>query len=170
MATETNEDTQPVERNELEELREILFGARARDTERRLAHLDAKLSSELNALRDELSRRLSGLEAHVRDEIEAMSTRIDAEATARVDATSQLAKSTSEAATAIELRVNRVDESGARNHRELRRQILDMTRELGAQIGRARQELFTSIDKDRSGVASPVEIAQESEGERLSRH
>jgi DNA anti-recombination protein RmuC len=159
------------DRGSLERVRELLFGARSRDMDQRVAKLEARVTRELAAVRDELRRRFSELESHVREEIEAVSARLDAEATARVDATSLLTKETHETATGLELRVNRIEEAGARGQRELRRQLLDMTRELGTQIARARQELLSSMEQER---AEPVGAASESieneQAERPSLH
>lgn len=168
MAAAENSDelSRARERTSLEHVREILFGAQTRDIERRLARLDARLTGELATIREELRRRFADLEEHVRGEIEAMSTRVEAEATARVDAHSLLAKETREKATALELRVNRMDEASARDRRELRRQILEQSKELDERIATARQELMSSLDTE--GEVLPEESS--AQGERESLH
>lgn len=155
------------ERANLERIREILFGARSRDADQRVARLEARLTSEAAALRDELRRRFSDLESHVRGEIEALSARIDAEASSRVDATSLLAKESRDASNSLEQRINRVDESAARGQRDLRRQILDMTRELASQVSRAREELLATMEQQSAPAAEPE---QPQEPDRASLH
>jgi hypothetical protein len=161
------------ERTSLQQLRDILFGARARDFERKLSRLEARLSNEVEAIRDEVRRRFDEIESHVRDEIEALSSRIDAESTARVDGTAQLSKEAREADSAMEQRVHRVDESSARGQRELRRQLLDMTRELSAQVGRARQDLLALIDGEHAEeveATSSPRVSEPASEERTSLH
>jgi hypothetical protein len=142
----TDEETMHSDdRDSLERVREILFGTRARVVDHRVARIEARLANELSVMRDELRRRFGELEAHVRGEIEALSSRIEGESAARLEATSE----------------------SARGQRELRRQILDMTRELGTQISRAREELFAALGD--TGEAES-QTAPAAETERPSLH
>lgn len=158
MSVADDDTMQSDERGNLERVREILFGARSRDVDQRVARLESRLASEMSLVREELRRRFAELETHVRGEIEALAGRLDEEATARVDA-----------ATTLEQRVNRVDESSARGQRDLRRQILDMTRELGSQINRAREELFAALDQGGAPKSEPEAVSSE-QAERPSLH
>jgi hypothetical protein len=152
-----DEEKQLGEHESLERIREILFGARARDADARIGRLEARLASEIAAVRDELRRRFADLETHVRGEIEALSARIDEEAAARSDSASR-----------AELRMNRLDEASARGQRELRRQILDMTRDLGAQVSRAREEMMSALDAQQAATREAP--SEEQQPERASLH
>jgi hypothetical protein len=169
--TAANDTTQGDEESSLDQVREILFGARARDVERKLARLEARLTSEVGALRDEARRRFDEIAEHLRDEIEALSARIDAEANARVAGGAEVGKQVRDGATAVELRLNKLDEAGARGRRELRQQLLDMTREVGEQIARVRGETLDRLAAVTSGedVASSIGDGSTEVEERVDR-
>ena len=98
-------------------------------------------------------------------ELEAMSSRIDAESVARVDAVASIGRELREAGTSFELRVNRVDEAAAKNQRELRRQLLERTQSLSESIRKSREELLAAFEAEQDRDEGAPE-----EAERVSAH
>jgi len=185
-AAEKNDPTPQQARNGIDQVREILFGVQLRELERKLARLEGRLGGDVEDVRKEVGRRLSDLEAYVRGEVEALSSRLDDERNARVQAQAQQAKETRDTFANLELRTNRLDDAGSRGLRELRKQLLDQSKALLEEVGRTRDELLALLDPERqpeSARESPVSIGRRAgstpalspsesiaEGERASAH
>src|SRR5581483_11374112 len=65
--------------NNLEQIREILFGGQMREVETRFARLEDRLAKLSYDLRDDLNRSLASLETFVKKEIESLNDRFLAE-------------------------------------------------------------------------------------------
>ena len=161
-AVEKIENSQPKEG--LDQVREIIVGAQLRELERKIARLESRASNDVEDLRKEITRRLSDLEAYVRGEVEGLSARVDDERNARLEADAQQGKELRETAATIELRTNRIDDAGTRGLREMRRMVLEQSKSLLAEVGRARDELIAMLEPPR------IEPQSTFEGDRPSMH
>src|SRR5215813_12449769 len=56
----------------VDKIRDILFGAQMRDYDKRFARLEDRLMKDAEALRDEMRKRLDALESYVKQEAEAL--------------------------------------------------------------------------------------------------
>lgn len=158
------------DRTSLEQVRELLFGTRARELTRRSDRIEASVAHELAELREELQRRLTEFETHVQRELEALSARLDAEGVARVEGVSTLGREMREANTSVELHVNRVDEAHAKNLRELRRQLLEHSQALNESVRKSRAELFAALESIRAEQPLREDVELEGGAERVSAH
>ena len=67
----------------LDQVREILFGAQSRNTDKRLARLEEELPKRVAEIREELKRGLANLETYARQEIDSLNERARAESKER---------------------------------------------------------------------------------------
>src|SRR5262249_50968813 len=74
----------------LDKVRDILFGAQARDTDRRFTRLEDVIARETAELKDDVRRRLGALEEYVKQEFESLAERLKKELEARADADTEL--------------------------------------------------------------------------------
>ena len=72
--------------NNLDKIRDILFGAQVRDHERRFTKLEAQLLAEAAQLRTDLKERFAALEQYIRHEVESVTARLKAEEQQRTNA------------------------------------------------------------------------------------
>jgi hypothetical protein len=63
--------------NNIDKIRDILFGANARDYEARFERLEQALMKEAAQLREDSRKSLAALEAFVKQEVESLSTKIE---------------------------------------------------------------------------------------------
>ncbi len=142
-------------RDGIEQVRELLFGAQFQELERKLARLEGRLGGDVDEVRKEVARRLSDLEAYVRGEVEALTSRLDDERNARLQAAAQQAKDARETLGNLEAQTHRLDDASSRGLRDLRRQLLDQSKTLLEELGRTREELSAMLDPDRSRESAP---------------
>ena len=130
----------------MEKIRDILFGQQIREFEKRFAKLDEKVTQEAAGLRQELSQRLSSLEAYVKAEIEALNERLGNEAQTRADGLQKLSRELKEIASGLEKMISRTDDNLARKTKDLRQQILEQSRTLLEQINQKDEAASLRLD------------------------
>ena len=176
-ATQTRpQDTEGTGGGNIDKVRDLLFGGQMRDYDRKFARLEERLVKETGELRDEVRKRLAGLEAYMKTEVESLSERLRVEQDARSSGVKDLGRELRETAQQVEQRISQLDEVVARGHRDLRQQLHTQHQELGddirqrvedvlARLAREAHELRT--DKaDRSALASLLtEMAMRLTGE-----
>jgi hypothetical protein len=160
----------------LDKVRNILFGAQARDYERRFARLEERFSKETGDLRDDMRRRFDALEATLKREIEELGDRIrsernereisvrdvsgqlkettrqlqdriKAEQNDRSDALGELAGELRNTANGIERRISHLDEQSSKANRELRDMANEQARKLAEQLHQKTEELWAALSK-----------------------
>ena len=70
----------------LDKVRDLLFGNQMRDSEKRLNKIEERLASDLNDLREDNRKRFESLEALLKKEIQSLVEKIKSEQTTRNDA------------------------------------------------------------------------------------
>jgi DNA anti-recombination protein RmuC len=162
-AAQTSSAPPPAE-SSLDQIRDILFGAVVRDTDKKLARLEERLLKEQEELKEDAQRRCESLEVFVKQEMESLAERLHAEHNTRDQALRALTQELKEAVSGFEKRTTQLDEQTAKAQRELRQQILDQSktlrdecrgqyRQLSEAVSRALQEL--RVEKaDRDALAA----------------
>jgi len=74
----------------LEKVRDILFGSQMRDHDRRFVRIEERLNQDMTELRDETRKRLDSLEAYIKREVQSVLDRVKAEQVQRGEAIKQV--------------------------------------------------------------------------------
>jgi gas vesicle protein len=135
------------ETNNIDKIREILFGVQMRDYEKRFSRLEERLLKESSDLRDDTRKRFDSLEAFVRSEFEALSERLLAEQRDRGEAVQNVSRELQDTGKTLERKLAQFDEQTARAQRELRQQILDQSKTLSDEIRQKADELSALLDR-----------------------
>lgn len=150
--------------NNLEKIREILFGGQWREVETRFARLEDRLTKLSYDLRDDLNRSLTSLETSVKKEIESLNERFLADSNERGGAVKTLSLELKALSDFSWQKLNQLDEQGTKNLRELRLQFADQAKVLSDEIRQKHQELTAIVEQavqelhenktDRSSLAA----------------
>ena len=132
----------------LDQIREILFGPMVRELERGLLRLDAHLATRARDLEEESRRRTEVLESHLRNETTAISARLDRELSEIGEGLRKIGREQREAIAGVEHKLARLEESNARNDRELRQQLLEQAKSFLDEVQRLRKELFATLQQE----------------------
>jgi uncharacterized protein YPO0396 len=136
----------------LDKVRDILFGAHMRSVEGRIARVEERLLREQSALRSDLQTALANLEAFTRKELDALGEKLKAEREKRAEDLKALGADLREAIKALDRRLAKLDEATTGADADLRSQLMEQKRahaadlkQLGdqimAELRRAQQEL-----------------------------
>jgi hypothetical protein len=141
----------------IEQLREILFGAIVHDIERRIARTDAHHVARDQELQHEARRRVEIIEAHLEQEIEALTARMQREVAESSEAIRSLAREHRESNTALEQRVTRMEESLGSAQRQLRQQLLEQAKSFLDELQELRRDFVAALDARLGLVEGEVE-------------
>ncbi len=121
----------------LDKVKEILFGAEKRDTEQRLKQLEKLLRKDLEEMNTQIARRLDSLEAYAKKEFKSASDELRAEQKSRQSSDDDLAK-----------KIAGVDDQLAKSRRELRDEILDLSKTIRAELAASATALTKVLTKN----------------------
>ncbi len=147
----------------LDKVRDILFGAQVRESERRQQRLEDRLFKELADMREEFRKRQDSLDSFVRQELEILSDRIGTERGQRLEALDAMNRESKEESMAVSKRLVAFDEQMNKVQRELRQQMLEQSSRMSDDL-RARSEdlmqlLSRAVEELRIEKASRSSLA-----------
>jgi DNA repair exonuclease SbcCD ATPase subunit len=131
----------------LDQVREILFGAQNRGIEKRVSRLEEELPKRVADMREELKRGIATLEAYARREIDSLNERLRGEIAERDKGDDQLSSKAEESAKALRREIANLDERSTGAQRELRQHLLDQTKRLDDEIQRRSDDLAAALAK-----------------------
>ena len=105
----------------LDKVRDLIFGGQMRDYDRKFARLEERLAKRPQTS-DELRKRLAGLEAYMKTEVESLSERLRVEQDGRTSADKDLGRELRDAGQQLDHRISQLDDFVARGLR-LRQQL-----------------------------------------------
>ena len=148
----------------LDQIRDILFGAVVRDTDKKLARLEERVLKEQEELKEDARRRCESLELFVKQEMGSLAERLQTERNTRDEVLRALTQELKEMLSGFEKKTAQLDEQSTKAQRELRQQLLDQSktlrdecrgqyRQLSEAVSRALNEL--RVEKtDRAALAA----------------
>ncbi len=133
--------------NNLDKVRDLLFGAQMRDMEKLFARLEDRLQKELVELKEETRGRFESLEGFVKREMEALSEQLRLEQNARHNAVESLTRDLKDLAKTFEQRTNQAEEHIVKTQRDLRQHILDQSSTLRDEFWDRYRELSAATEQ-----------------------
>lgn len=118
----------------IENIRDILFGSQMRQYERRFQRLEEHVAKESADVRNEVKRRLDGLETFVKQELKALGDRVTAERDERATAVAELGQRLADLASDGKGRTTRLEESLTQAIGELRQSLLEQGKSLSDEV------------------------------------
>jgi hypothetical protein len=129
----------------LEKVRDILFGGHMRAVEGRIARVEERLLREQSALRADLESALATLESYARKELEALDEKLKAERAKRADELKALAGETKDALRSLDKRLAKLDEATSGADADLRSQLLEQKRAHGTEVKQLGEQLTAEL-------------------------
>ena len=147
----------------VDRIREILFGSQMREYAQRFTQLEERLLRETSDLKTEVRRRLDSLEAYTRQEIDALSDRLKTERSERTETIERISLEADKAARALERRLVQSDDQVSRELRELRQLTLERHRSLSDELTQCvnRSEMLQTrrLEELRANAVDRVALA-----------
>ncbi len=162
----TTSTPEPVENSELDnvdKIRDILFGNQMRDFDRKFQQLEDRISNELNNLRKENSLQIESLQTFIESEVEILSNKISAEENARVEqiddlddeikkATKQLDKKLADLSKLLDTQSRDINQKMLKQSQDFNNELTNQIEQTRKRMDDYRQELASS-KTDKSVLA-----------------
>ncbi len=155
------------ESGNVDRIRHILFGSQMRDYDGRFQKLEERLARDAEDLRNDVQKRLDGLEGFMKGEVESMVNRLKGEQSERAHALEKLSRDLVETARGIELKIGNLDGQTAKDLRDLRQQLLDQSKALSAEIKDRHEQLKTGLNNEAQQIRGAM-TGRESLAEMLT--
>lgn len=127
--------------NDIDKIRDILFGNQFRSHEKLFLHLEERIAIEYANLKDDLSKRLTEIERYIKQEVEAINERITTQRNSQDLALEMLAKGHSKTQQDLERKIDKFNETSQQRHEELLALINQEVKELYIADQTARSKL-----------------------------
>ena len=165
----------------LDKVRDILFGGQMRAVETRMQNVEERLRREHQSFRGEVTKQLAELETLIKGSAQELGDRLTAERSKRTEEIKSLAAEIKEALRALEKRHVKLEEATSMADAGLRDQLLLQSKaataelaklgeRLGAELSRSHQELVTTKTDSAvlAGLLSDLAVRISGQGERKS--
>jgi hypothetical protein len=153
--TSNQENGRIEESDNVDRIRNILFGSQMRDYESRFQKLEERLAREASAVRSELQGQLQALET-CKGQGESMTARLNLEQAERREAIEQLAQQIPETLRGLELKINHLEKEGAKDIGELREKILEQSKTLSAELSNKHDEMKDLLDREARQIRAAM--------------
>lgn len=140
--------------NNVEKIRDILFGQQMRDYDRRFASTEERLVREAAGLRDDLGRRLLATEQYLRAELETLSGALRDEERDRLQGIRDVMDAMASANREMSDRLTALADQTAQQQRELRALLQDAQRVLGEESTRRAEEAADALRREAGDLRS----------------
>lgn len=138
----------------IDRVREILFGAHVRNMDKRLDALEDRLLKELASIEETTRRRFDAFEVFVKNEVEALTRRLQQGQEHREQMSQEWLNRLGETAAGLDHKFSQLDEHTAQTHRDLRQQILEQSKNLSDEIRQKYSELAGALAREAQGIRS----------------
>ena len=138
----------------LDKVRDILFGSHMRSVEGRIARVEERLLREQSALRSDLETALAALEAFTRKELDALGEKLKAEREKRSEDLKTLGADLREAIKTLDRRLAKLDEATSGADAELRSQLIDQKRAQAADLKQTAEQIMTELRRAQAELRS----------------
>jgi hypothetical protein len=120
----------------VEKIREIIFGSQMQEYDKRFSRLEHRLIETVAQFRDDTGGRINSLEEYVKKEIAALLDRVKTEHAQRMEVSKGLADDVKELTKTQEARIAKLAEDLSGAQRDLRDQILSLSKDLRQELQR----------------------------------
>ncbi|MDV2996248.1 MAG: hypothetical protein N4J56_005902 [Chroococcidiopsis sp. SAG 2025] len=138
----------------LDKIREILFGTQVRENNKRFNRIEERLLKEFTELREDTRKRMDGLEAYIRQEIESLTEVVKKQQVSRDETLKELTQEHKNQVVNLEKKLFDLDEQTNKIARDLRQQILDQSKNMNEDIGKKYAEILATVERETQEIRS----------------
>jgi DNA repair exonuclease SbcCD ATPase subunit len=150
-AAETNEEHDAGDN--VDKIRDILFGQQLRDFERKFAQIEDRLNSDLESLRGESQRQNESLQTYIDSEAEILSGKLKTESETRQQQLDDLQDELKKLSRQIETRLSDLSGQIEQQARDFNQKLLKHSQEAGAAMKQQQEQLRQRMDEQHRSLS-----------------
>ena len=131
----------------IDKIRDILFGSQAREFEKRFVHLEEYVKREIRSLEAGTTQRFDSLENYVRSEMESLSKQLNAEQKERTSSVEGLSSGLKDTKKSFEKKTALLDQQMVKGQGDLRKQLLERSKKITEEMRDKYKEITTVLEK-----------------------
>ncbi len=157
-------DPQGTNLEDLDKIREILFGVQSREHAQHLSRVEDALARTAAELRQDLATRFEALEAAMKRQVDQLTAQIKTEHDARAQSINSLVRDLGDLGKTLASNTAQLDQQTAKESRDLRQRITEQQQALLHEIQQKNNELSTAmkgaLDELRSEKVTRAALAE----------
>ena len=138
--------TGPEGAENIDKIRDILFGSQARDIDKRFARLEETVRRELRSMETSMTQRLDSLEDYFKGEVESLAKQLKTEHKERSSSVDDLKGTLKDTKQLLEKNTTALDRQLNKGQGELRQQLLDRSKKLTDDMQKKDKEITTLLE------------------------
>jgi chromosome segregation ATPase len=131
----------------LEKVRDILFGTQMRQQETRFAKMEERLARELTEAREDTRKRLETLEGYIKREIQTVLDRVKQEQGHRADAVSAVDGRVKDLQRIVEERASTVEDRAGEAQLAMRQELLEQAKAMRDEIAATQKDIMGMVEQ-----------------------
>jgi hypothetical protein len=143
----------PPDGENIDKIRDILFGSQSRQIEKKLSAVEEKIDKEIDFLRSETKTTLNAFEQFVRKELQSMSDQLNRERSERAESTDSLSDRVADTQKAVEKKLGQLSDKVVNDQRDTQEQILLQTKNLLDEMHEKNNGLQKRMDQSIEALA-----------------
>lgn len=152
------------ETDNVDKIRDILFGNQMREVDKRFAGLEKTLAADLAALRKDNAMQIDSLKSYIESEVEIVGSKLAAEEKARIDDADELDARLKQQVKQIDGKLadlsKALDKAAREINQKLLKQSQDFSKELSQQIGDVRERMDQQREALGAGKVDKAMLAE----------
>lgn len=148
----------------VEKIRDILFGNQMREFDRKFSQLEDRISSDFATMRQENSQQIESLQSFVESEVDILSNKISSEEKIRIEQLDELDADLKKCVKQIEQRLAELSKSLEKSSRDTNQKMLkqsqDHSAELSNQIEQSRKRMDGYREELTVGKVDRIALAE----------
>ncbi|MDH3534448.1 MAG: hypothetical protein OER87_01715 [Gammaproteobacteria bacterium] len=149
-----NSDLATSEVDNVDKIRDILFGNQMRDFDRKFSLLEKNLSDDLAAIRKESSLQIESLKSFIESEIEILGSKLLGEEKSRIEKMDGLDASVNNNVKQLDKKIGDLVKSMDKSSREINQKILKQSQGFSKEISDQIIEIRERMERDRVALSS----------------
>ncbi|MGD9333085.1 MAG: hypothetical protein PVJ53_17355 [Desulfobacterales bacterium] len=131
----------------IDKIRDILFGSKERQYEQKFSTIESALQKEVTELRNETKRAMASLENYVKKELASLTDQMRSEQDERLEATDTLVGKIDDARRALDRKLSQLSDKTVAGQRDLQEQLLQQSKNLLEEIHDKHEAISAGLEQ-----------------------
>jgi hypothetical protein len=163
-STVENTESEVPEVDNVDKIRDILFGNQMREVNQKFASIEKSLANDLTAIRKENALQIDSLKTYFESEIEILGSKLSTEEKSRIEDMDELDDRLKQQGKQIDKKISDLAKSLDKNTSDINQKMLkqsqDFNAEMGAQTSESRQRMDGYRDELDKGKVDKLAISE----------
>ncbi len=147
-ASTAKENSAPsAEPENIDKIRDILFGSKERQYEQKFSTIETAIHKEIGDLRNETKKALGSLENYVKKELASLTDQMRTEKDERLESNDALAGKIEDARRALDRKLSQLSDKTVAGQRDLQEQLLQQSKNLLEEIHDKHESLSADLER-----------------------